>query len=102
VRDNIWINSDLGFFGGQTVCSACTYTNNLVDAESSVVNSQNQISGSPTFTGGSNPTTWGGFQLAAGSLGENRATDGTDIGVNLSGGSSTLAPPANLRIISVQ
>ena len=39
------------------------------------------ITGSPTFTGGASPTTYAGFDLAAGSLGKGRASDGTDIGI---------------------
>jgi hypothetical protein len=39
------------------------------------------ISGSPTFVGGSNPTSWGGYRLAPGSVGTGKASDGTDIGI---------------------
>lgn len=93
VSDNIWVNAQLGYFGGQAVCVNCSYSNNLIDAQSSVVNSTNTISGSPTFVGGSNPTTWAGFQLAAGSLGKNRATDGSDVGSTLFGSPTTPPPP---------
>lgn len=51
-------------------------THNLYSGASSP-----NINGSPTFVGGSSPTTYLGFRLAAGSAGENAATDGTDVGI---------------------
>jgi hypothetical protein len=39
---------------------------------------------SPTFTGGSNPSTIAGFALTSGSAGHNAANDGTDMGANVS------------------
>ncbi len=42
------------------------------------------IIGKPTYVGGAAPSTIAGFQLAAGSLGKNAATDGTDIGATIS------------------
>lgn len=41
------------------------------------------IKGSPTFAGGANPTTFGGFALASGSAGVGGASDGTNIGIEL-------------------
>jgi len=59
--------------------------------------SSDSIIGSPTFVGGASPTSIAGFQLAAGSLGENAATDGKDMGADvvgiMSGSTSTPAPP---------
>ena len=48
------------------------------------------ITGSPTFVGGSNPTTYAGFALAAGSKGKApAASDGkSDIGINLASNST--------------
>jgi hypothetical protein len=43
----------------------------------------NSINGTPTYTGGANPTTYAGFALTAGSLGHNAGSDGHDIGVNI-------------------
>jgi hypothetical protein len=57
------------------------------------------ISGSPTYTGGSTPTTITGFQLAATSAGKGAASSpvGSDIGANTSTGTSNLPAPTNLR-----
>lgn len=41
----------------------------------------NSLNGTPTFTGGATPSTFAGWGLAGGSLGENAASDATDIGV---------------------
>ncbi len=38
--------------------------------------------GTPTFSGGSSPSTWSGFRLASGSLGTSKASDGTNVGAN--------------------
>jgi len=42
------------------------------------------LSGSPTFTGGTSPTSIADFELAAESLGKNDASDGKDMGANVS------------------
>lgn len=47
-------------------------------------NSMNSISGSVTLVGGSNPANIAGFALAAGSDGRGAASDGRDIGANVS------------------
>jgi len=39
------------------------------------------LTGVPIFTGGANPSTYAGYQLAANSPGKNAASDGTDIGI---------------------
>lgn len=44
------------------------------------------INGSPTFAGGSSPSTWPGFELTSGSAGHNAATDGSDVGIRASAG----------------
>jgi hypothetical protein len=48
------------------------------------------IKGLATFVGGAAPTTWSGYRLAAGSLGKNAASDGTDMGARIFGSG---APP---------
>ena len=53
------------------------------------------ISGAPTYTGGSTPTTIAGFQLAANSVGKGAASSPTASDVGAS--TSTLPPPGNLR-----
>lgn len=62
----------------------------------------NQIIGTPTFTGGSSPATWAGYQLTSSSLGYQAASDGKDRGANSFGPTTTppVAPaaPTNLRV----
>jgi hypothetical protein len=55
---------------------AATRTNNLFAGATSP-----NVNGSPTFAGGTSPTSYAGFRLATGSAGKNAATDGTDIGI---------------------
>lgn len=65
------------------------------------------IAGVATFVGGSAPTTWAGFRLAAGSKGKNAASDGLDMGVRRFGPGpvtpDTMAPsvPASLTATTV-
>ncbi len=75
-------------------------TNNLVRTGAI----SGEISGAPTYVGGSTPTTIAGFQLMAGSLGKTAASSpaGSDIGVTIGASSlttSTLSSPTNFRII---
>lgn len=56
-------------------------THNLYSGASSP-----DINGSPTFAGGSSPTTWSGFELAPGSPGYDAATDGSSVGIRASAG----------------
>ena len=44
------------------------------------------ISGSPTFAGGADPTTWAGFELTSGSTGHAGGSDGADVGIRASAG----------------
>jgi len=101
VQDNIFVNTDLVFGSGQQVCNNCTYNNNLFDAQSTQLGT-NRILGSPTWVGGSSPSTLADFELAVGSLGKNAATDGQDVGANYLGPRTTYrppTPPTNLRIV---
>jgi hypothetical protein len=54
-----------------------TNTNNMLGSGATGAN----FNGTPTFAGGSDPGTFSGFALAAGSAGKNRATDGSDVGI---------------------
>lgn len=51
---------------------ACTPTQNL-----------NNLTSTPTFTGGSTPTTYAGFALASGSTGKGTASDAGDVGARV-------------------
>ena len=58
-----------------------TNTNNLYSGSSSP-----NINGSATFTGGTNPITWAGFELTSGSTGHSAGSDGLDVGIRGSAG----------------
>jgi hypothetical protein len=59
----------------------------------------NAISGTPTYVGGSLPSTWTGWQLASGSVGKGAASDGKDVGATTFGPArSDLPAPSNLRV----
>jgi hypothetical protein len=72
-------------------CSNCTFRTNST--------------ATPTFVGGANPSTWSGFQLTAGSAGYRGASDGKDMGANITGSTANAPPPpvaldapTNLRV----
>jgi hypothetical protein len=44
------------------------------------------IAGTPTFVGGTHPTTWAGFELTSGSTGHGGGSDGQDVGIRSSAG----------------
>ena len=80
---------------GDRVPSGETYANNIspsgpnVESGSLTTNTRNMwsgasspnINGTPTFAGGSRPTTWAGFELASGSAGRAAGSDGLDVGI---------------------
>jgi large repetitive protein len=85
---------------GDRATTAETYTNNIdlhgpnVQSGSLSSNTNNMwsgasspnINGTPTYTGGTNPTTWAGFELSSGSTGHDAGTDGLDVGIRASAG----------------
>ena len=82
-RDNLWLANGgiyLGNLGGCSPGPSGSYTasNNLNCACSGTSN----ITGTPIFAGGTNPTTYAGYRLAPGSPGKGAASDGTDIGIH--------------------
>ena len=93
----LFVNSNKS---GDTVPNGETYTNNVDQSGPSVVtgslttNTNNMwsgatspnINGSATFKGGTNPTTWAGFELASGSTGHAGGNDGLDVGIRASAG----------------
>jgi hypothetical protein len=44
------------------------------------------INGTPTYVGGSTPSTYAGYALTTGSTGHNAASDGHDMGINITSG----------------
>lgn len=65
--------------GGVAIANGSTLTSNTNNLYAGA--SSPNISGTPVFEGGSNPTTWVGYKLAANSPGINRATDGGAVGI---------------------
>ena len=63
-------------------CTGCTIRYNLCDSAGRVENGTNQILGTPKFVGGAmaSITTWAGWELASGSIGENAGFTGQDVG----------------------
>jgi hypothetical protein len=86
LRDNLFRGSSPSIGNG---CASCTITHNMF---SSGGTGTNNIIGSPTFIGGTTPSTWVGYRLAVGSIGKGAATDGQDMGAN-SFGDGTITPP---------
>jgi hypothetical protein len=75
-------------FGGSFSSSS---SNNLCSSGCGV--GSNNITGTPTYTGGSSPSNWAGFTLLSNSLGKNGASDGLDIGATSFGGGIVTPPP---------
>ena len=100
VQNNIMINGTFKTTAsdGSAACTNCNFSNNLYGSTGDKFGA-NAIIATPTFLGGSKPTTWAGFQLTASSIGHNAATDGKDIGTNYFGqaASSNLTAPTNLQ-----
>jgi len=92
IRDNLFRGAII-----QADCPTCTITHNMFSSDGL---GSNNITGSPTFVGGINPTTLAGFQLAPGSVGKGAASDGQDMGASSQGRSTGVPPaPTNLRVI---
>jgi hypothetical protein len=93
-QDNIMVGSNTSWkTSNGSGCSNCTFTHNLFD-DSADASGTNNLIGSPTFVGGASPNTFAGFQLTSNSLGSRAATDGTDMGSNYFGGTSSTPAPA--------
>jgi hypothetical protein len=114
VVNNIF-ESPLSILQYSTAPNTNVFGKNLYPSSSAIVSSPGNpipvaasaIIGTPTYVGGPAPSTIGGFQLAAGSLGKNAATDGTDLGAAITkilgdqGGSTSTAvpqPPTNVVV----
>jgi hypothetical protein len=76
LRDNI--ASGGTELAGAVNCQPTQNTKNLFSGATSP-----NINGNPIFVGGTNPTTIAGFALAANSPGKNAATDGKDVGADV-------------------
>jgi hypothetical protein len=82
------------------VCTSCTISHNMYGS-SGDADGTNNIIGTPTFVGGTSPTTWTGYQLTSSSVSYRAALDGQDIGATYFGVTPTLtliSAPSNLRL----
>jgi hypothetical protein len=77
VRDNVFYNPT----NRGVVLAQCPGTAYIADHNLNCYCSGSNITGTPIFVGGANPTTYAGFRLAPGSPGKGAASDGTDIGI---------------------
>lgn len=103
-RNNVMISSEFKTLdsGGNAACSNCTFEHNLFNSSGNA-KGVNNIIGTPTFIGGTSPTTWAGHHLTSSSPGYQAATDGEDMGSNSFGPGTpppvaVLAAPTNLRV----
>jgi len=102
VRNNTVLSGSYKTSGGSG-CSNCSFTRHLFASTSDSFGTNN-LFGNPTFVGGTQPTSYAGYQLTSSSLGYQVATDGNDMGVVFTGitnpppPSTTLAAPMNLRV----
>jgi hypothetical protein len=90
LRDNVMVEAF--FKAGPSVCTNCTVSYNLFDTAVNASGTTTAV-GTPTFTGGSTPTTFAGYTLTAGSPGKGTASDGLDRGIRVR---DTLAPETTI------
>ncbi|WP_027005891.1 right-handed parallel beta-helix repeat-containing protein [Conexibacter woesei] len=74
VKDNVFTN-------GVSVLSPQSSSGVLQDYNLNGSGSHS-LSGTPTYSGGSKPTTYAGYKLASGSIGAGKASDGKNLGIN--------------------
>jgi hypothetical protein len=107
-KNNIIKDKSIKTSGGSGCTPNCVFDHNLFGTSGKAVGTSNII-GIPTFTGGTKPTTFAGYQLSSNSLGYLKATDGKDTGTTYYGAGTTttttpsgtttiLAAPTNLRL----
>lgn len=101
-RNNIFDGTSIADTGDQPGCaSGCVYEANLFSSSSSARGTASLV-GKPTYSGGSAPSAWGGYQLTSTSIGYNAGTDSRDLGINYYGpGTSvpvSVPPPTGLRV----
>jgi hypothetical protein len=91
---NIFHGTKISDSGDQPGCqSGCTYDHNMFSSSTNA-RGTNNIIGTPTYVGGTNPTTWPGYMLTSSSLGYN------SMGIDSSPSPTVTAlnPPTNLSI----
>ena len=93
VSTNNIFNGGLVVNGGQNVTGTFTQDYNL--CYSGGCSGSHSLSGTPTYVGGANPTTWAGFALTSTSKGHASASDGLDMGITVSGSTPPPPPPSS-------
>jgi hypothetical protein len=92
-------NNILHGAGFKLNCTSCSFRFNLFGSSGSATGTNNVI-GTPIYVGGTAPSTWTGWALAAGSPGKNAGNDGLDMGANIQGSAPTPpAAPTGLRVV---
>jgi hypothetical protein len=91
------VASDYNLYPSSTAVTHNSTNYSLPSSKSLTSKDGHALSGAPTFTGGSSPSTIAGYALTSGSVGHNAASDGTDMGANVSlvgsgSGQRTVAP----------
>jgi hypothetical protein len=84
VRDNVWVQGNPGVHVGNL--NSCSPPPDGVFTESHNLNcgcggGTGDTNGTPSFVGGSTPTTWEGWALASGSASSGAASDGSNMGI---------------------
>jgi hypothetical protein len=82
LTDNIF--TKVALLNGAGMSEFTTHGYNLSAEYQSYTPAGTEITGSPTFVGGVNPTTFAGYQLTTGSLGYTGGSDGKGMGVDFS------------------
>ena len=80
VRDNIL---QQGINWGGVQCTPSVDQDNMSWPSFGQIHSSSDFIGTPRFAGGSNPSTYAGYALAAGSPGKGRASDSGDVGARV-------------------
>jgi len=83
VENNILIYNSSWKTSSGNGCSNCTFRYNLF-SHPSYASGTNNVIGMPTFTGGTSPSSYTGYQLTETSLGFQVGSDGKDMGVDFS------------------
>jgi hypothetical protein len=80
IQDNILQD---GINWGGVQCTPSVDSHNMSWPGFGQIHSSSDFIGVPQFVGGSNPTTYAGYGLAAGSPGKGKASDGGDVGARV-------------------
>ena len=77
IRDNVFVSGNVTILD----CGSATKISATYNLNCRRCSGAGNVTGTPIFVGGANPTTYAGWRLAPGSPGKGAASDGTDIGI---------------------